>query len=157
MRDISTGLVAVGAHCHRAYSLGLATPCERVGVVHIDERMQMLAHSRRNVVRQIEPSVSDVDLTQLTSPQQGRGAHLVLGVVLAHAPHALVEELQHIGRLLSIEIEQRQVPPVVRVHEAVAFAPRVRVALHPRGAAIDLSRAIVHVTHGMLRPWIVAQ
>ena len=65
-------------------------------------------------------------------------------------------QIQHLAIAALTEIEQRQVPPVVRYHERVQIGPGIRHFLHELRTLVDATAGQQHVRERMLRPRLLA-
>src|SRR5260370_41812902 len=96
------------------------------------------------------PARPDIDAGDLHSSEQRYRADLILRVILGNSPALAIVELQHLMVAPLAEIEQRQVPPDVRVHERVQIGPGIRHLLEKLRSLVDLPAGQINVRQRML-------
>ena len=121
--------------------------------VRIVEGVVSGRRERLPTVGQRGPTAADVDAAELQAPQQRRRIDHIehdRGVLAIDRP---VEQREDLIDLPDLEMEKREVPPVVNTQEAVA-SPGIRVRAHPGNTIRRASLHLHHVRDGVLRPAI---
>jgi hypothetical protein len=106
--------------------------------------------------RDIGPAPADIDAAQFEPRQQRDGIDLVLGEFLPHAPDAPVEQRQRLIEPVEVDQEEREMPPIVRVHEGVAVLPRIADRLEERHALDQPPARLEAMRQRVMRPRILA-
>ena len=144
------------ARQHLGDGAALAGARQPVEVVDVVEGGEMLVQARLQVGREVGPAPADLDAPEFEPRQQGDGIGLVLAELLPHAPHALVMERQRLVGSVEVDQEQREVPPVVRLHERIAVAPGVGHGTEEGDALQHAAARLQAMGDGVMRPRVVA-
>ncbi|NNJ15693.1 hypothetical protein CSV86_010825 [Pseudomonas putida CSV86] len=128
---------------------------QAVQVLQAEERLHGVAPAQLQIGRQRLPARSDVDSGDLQAGQQRDRTDLVLGILWQDPPHVPVVDLQHPRLVAAGQVEQRQVPPVVGVHEGVQAFPVPADLLQEGDAFLDPACGEHHVGQGVLGPGLV--
>ncbi len=116
----------------------------------------MVVDALEQVVRDVGPAIADVDAGQLQARQQRHGPDLVLRVVLGDTPHLPVVQPERVRPVAQLDVEERLVPPVVRLHERVQPDPGVADLGHERPAFLEAPLGQHHVRQRVVRPRLLA-
>ncbi len=151
------GVIAAAAHRRRLRFQQLARGIVAAGAdeghhrVHVVEGVVAGAGERSPAVGERRPAPAERHAAQVQAPEHRRGVdHLEHDARAAPVDRA-IEQREHLAGLAEVEVEHRQVPPVVHGEEAVA-RPGVGVGAHP-GDAVRMAALHFHdVHHGVLRP-----
>ncbi len=141
---------------HLGDGAALAGARQPVEIVDVVEGGELLVQARLEIDREIGPAGADIDAAQFEPRQQRDGIGLVLAELLPHAPHALVVQRQRLVGAVEVDQEQREVPPVVRLHEGVAVAPGVGHRVEEGDALQHPAARFEAMGDGVMRPRIVA-
>ena len=108
---------------HQGVGLRPAGARQAVEILHVQERQHLVLQPRAPGSCPGPASGRPRPHRRVPAARAARRVDLVLRVVLGHAPHLLVVQVQHFLVALQLQGEQRLVPPVVRDHEGVQAGP----------------------------------
>jgi hypothetical protein len=139
----------------RGPAAGAAGAAQPVEVLQVQEGLHVVVPALLQVVRHVLPAIAHVHTGDLQARQQRHRADLVLRVGLDHAPDLAVVEVQHGGGVVQFQLEQRQVPPVVRDHERVQVRPLTAHRVHEVAPLGDAPLRDHHVRQRVLGPGLL--
>ena len=136
--------------------LAAAGTGQPIEVVEVEERVDVLVGAGREIVGDIGPAVADIDAAEREAGQERHSVDLILGILLQAPPDVGVVDLERTRVVVAIQVEQRHMPPVVRIHEGVAVLPGIGEAFHPGETLVHPALSLHHMGDGMVGPGISA-
>jgi hypothetical protein len=149
--------IGMALHADQQLLRGLPLPgaCQAVEVLQVQKRQHMVMLALQQVGAELLPARADIDAFELQPRQQRYGADLVLRIGRHDAPDLAVMQLQRFVMARILHQEQRQVPPVVRLHEGVEPRPAAARALHEGQTLVHTALGQQHMGQRMVGPGLL--